>query len=264
MAEKTQPGFREADREAGAILSARGNRLKLIEGFLFCATFFVFALLLRETCRQIAALPRMGKPAVISVTIVGDILYWACLLLVNGPLFAGVLQMAARMANEEEVFLPDLFSPFLSGRAYFRALVILWPLYWKFALFCWFPNVAFDFLRTLFGKTALLTAFGVGTLILLAAVWLLLALGGFVRLSFLLQWRMPLLAASRANRQIFRKSFAGGGLWWLCFLPRILLGFLTVGILLVADVIPRMLISYFRYAGRMTDYVFSSEEPNYE
>ena len=141
-----------------------------------------------------------------------------------------------------------------------RTLIVLFPLYWKFAVFCWFPSILYDALAVAFDTAAAFVVIGNVVLWLLNVAWLLLALRGFLRLSFLLQWRMPLLASGRANRQIAGKSFTGGGRWWLCFLPRILLGFLTVGILLVADVIPRMLISYFRYAGRMTDYPFTLED----
>ncbi len=263
MKDQTAPDFRTANRETGEILSQNGNRLKLIEGFLFCVTAFIFALLLREAGLQMAALAVAGWQNVL-FTVAGDFLYWGFVLLVVMPLFVGLLGMAARMANDCNVYLPDLFLPFATGKKYLRALIVLWPLYWKFGVFYWFPGIAFNALISYFGRTPLLVILGAVVLGLLIAVWLLLGLRGFVRLSFLLQWRMPLLAANRANRQIAGKSFSGGGLWWLCFLPRILLGFLTVGILLVADVIPRMLISYFRYAGRMTDFAFSSEEPNYE
>ena len=263
MANQPLPDFRETNREAGEILSQNSNRLKLIEGIFVCVTFFIFALLLREACLQAAQLmaTQLGK---ILFFIAGNLLYCGVVLLAVMPLVVGLFGMAARMANDCDVFLPDLFLPFASGKNYLRALIVLWPLYWKFGVFCWFPGLAFDALVSYFGKTLLLVILGAVVLGLLIVVWLLLGLRGFVRLSFLLQWRMPLLAAGRANRQIAGKSFAGGGRWWLCFLPRILLGFATVGILLVADVIPRMLISYFRYAGRMTDFVFSSEEPNHE
>lgn len=255
--------FREANRKAGEILSQNANRLKLIEGLLFCITFFFFALLLCEAGAQTAALA-VAEWQVLLLSIAGDLLYWGILLLVVMPLFVGLLNMAERMARGCDVFLPDLFLPFASGKRYLRALIVLWPLYWKFGVFYWFPGILLRALVSLFGQIPWLLASGAGVLLLLAIVWLLLALRGFVRLSFLLQWRMPLLAAGRANRQIAGTSFSGGGLWWLCFLPRILLGFLTIGILLIADVIPRMMISYFRYAGRMTDFAFSSEEPNYE
>lgn len=260
MANGRQPDFRTAYREAGEILSRRSNRFKLIEGLLFFVTFFLFALLLREACLQMAVALAVEQWEKVLFSIVGDLLFWGCLFLVAAPLFIGLLSMAARMASGGEVFLTDLFLPFSGGKRYLRTLIVLFPLYWKFAVFCWFPGILYDALAAVFGNVAAFVVIGNVVLWLLNVVWLLLALRGFVRLSFLLQWRMPLLASRRANRQIAGKSFTGGGRWWLCFLPRILLGFLTVGILLVADVIPRMLISYFRYAGRMTDYPFTLED----
>ncbi len=260
MANRTLSPFRAAYGEAGEILSRKSNRLKLIEGLLFCFTFFIFALLLREACLQIAAVLASSQWAKILLSVAGGLLFWGSLLLVIGPLLVGLLQMAERMAKDDDVFLGDLFCPFASEKQYLRALIVLFPLYWKFAVFCWFPNIAFNALLSYFGESLFLIIPGAIVLAALPVVWALLALRGFARLSFLLQWRMPLLAAGRANRQIAGASFSGGVSWWLRFLPRILLGFLTVGILLVFDVFPRMLISYFRYAGRMTEYPFTPEE----
>ena len=260
MANQRLPSFRTAYDEAGEVLSRRSNRLKLIEGLLFCVTFFVFALLLREACLQTAAVLAVTQLGKILLSVAGGLLFWGCLFLVIAPLSVGLAEMAARMAKDDDVFLTDLFRPFANGKNYLRALIVLFPLFWKFAVFSWFPGIAFDALIACFGSVNYLVLPGVLVLVALAIVWLLLALRGFVRLSFLLQWRMPLLAAGRANRQIAGRSFVVGGHWWLCFLPRILLGFLTVGILLVLDVIPRMLVSYFRYAGQLTDYPFPPED----
>ena len=256
--------FQAANREASVILFRRSNRFKLIEGLLFCITAVLFAFLLREACLQTATVLAKTNGGKILLVLTGGLLFWGFLIFVVAPLFLGLLQMAARMANDEEVFLPDLFLPLSNGKRYLRALAVLLPFLWKIAAFFWLPGFLFDVLEAIFGEMLLFTVLDVVVSALLAAAWCLLALRGFVRLSFLLQWRMPLRASRRANRQIAGKSFSGGGFWWICYLPRILLGFLTVGILLVADVIPRMMISYFRYAGRMTDYAFSSEEPNYE
>ncbi|MBE6529081.1 MAG: hypothetical protein E7680_00545 [Ruminococcaceae bacterium] len=260
MANGIQPDFRTAYREAGEILSRRSNRLKLVEGFLFLVTFFIFAFLLREACWQMALVLAVEQWEKVLLSIVGDLLFYGSLFLVVAPLFTGLLHMAVRMANDGDSFLIDLFYSFSSGKRYLRSLIVLFPLYWKFAVFCWFPGILYDAFAVIFGNAVVFVVVGNVVLWILNVIWLLLALRGFVRLSFLLQWRMPLLAACRANRQIAGRSFSGGGRWWLCFLPRILLGFLTVGILLVADVIPRMLISYFRYAGRMTEYPFPLED----
>ena len=264
MANEAQLNFRRANEEASVILFRRSNRLKLVEGLLFCATAFIFALLLREACLQMAAKLTKTVTGTALLALTGDLLFWLFSFFVVAPLCLGFLQMAARMANDEEVFLPELFLPLLSGKAFGSSLLTLFPFYWKISLFSLLPNILFEVLKFYFGKPLWLVLSGGFVLIILHIVWLLLALRAFVRLSFLLQWRMPLLAAGRANRQIAGKSFSGGGVWWLCYLPRILLGFLTIGILLIADVIPRMMISYFRYAGRMTEYAFSSEEPNDE
>ena len=264
MSERNLPDFRETNREAGKILSQRSNRLKLVEGFLFCGIAFIFAFLLQQGCLQIAALQKEVDWVFILSVCLANVLFWGFQLLVTAPLLVGMLQMAVRMANDEDAFLPELFSPFSSGKAYFRVLVILWPFYWKMGLFWLLPGLAFDGLTALFGASALLSILKTVVSFLLVVAWILLALRGFLRLSFLLQWRMPLPASGRANREIAGRSFAGGGIWWIHYLPRIILGFLTVGILLIADVIPRMMISYFRYAGRMTDYPFSSEEPKHE
>lgn len=264
MQGKPLPAFRETRRQAGEILSQKSNRLKLIEGLLFCLTFFIFGALLEQTCLQIANLPGSDERMQWAAVILAKILFWGSQIFVTAPLVIGLLQMAQRMARGEEAFLADLFLPFRSGNAYSCALTALLPFFERFLLLFALPDLLFGIFELLFGKSLLLSAIETVVLFLLAVAWLLLALRGFVRLCFLLSWKMPLRAARRANRQIAGTSFVGGGRFWLGFLPWILLGFLTVGILLIADVIPRMMIFYFQYTGQMTDFAFSSEEPDHE
>ena len=76
--------------------------------------------------------------------------------------------------------------------------------------------------------------------------------------SFLL----PYFALSLPDAAVRMRPYAVsvGARYWIGFFPWIVLSFLTVGILLLADTLPRMLIAYFRLCRKLNELTTQSEE----
>lgn len=226
-------------RDSTAVLSRDGNRLRFISAILIVATVSLPYLLLfqvRELLLSAEGLTDNGA-ALISACFAAFLLLLTVFLTL--PLVSGLFYLAGRMENGEETLLSDVFYAFANGAAYRRGLCAgIWlaiP-----------PAVLFAVPRTM---VAGLAGFAGNQ----PLRWILVALAAVVAdfLSVIL-----LLGGFRRGGAVFRpergqKRFGHGarrvGLWyWVHFLPHLILSVLSLLIYLIADILPRMLISYFR------------------
>ena len=223
----------QARREADSILATGANRLLLIEAILIVCVFVVLFTSLQSATAFLLM-------ATVPNDTVASLLFWAASLvfLVLGILFAapvilGLFRLVEQMQAGEDPVLLDLFY-FLSSRERYRqSLHITRTASRKIATavivgsgidFAWSILVPDAFLfNTLYGM--LMTI-----IIILCTVWLLFPYGKLY--SLLKNQNKPLCQC-------------GGIRFVFFFFPWILLGFISVGLLLVLDVIPRMLLTYF-------------------
>ena len=232
-------------RRAGEVLSMHGNRLLLTQALLVCivpvSLYGVFDYVF-------AALSLLVGENELGASLLGGAYALVCVLLtlfLTLPLWSGLLFLADAMVKGERAVLADLFRAFSSGREYRRALSLAWQLLWRvclvlvlalaasFAIGAWNPESWLaTFLYTFLGCLAAFLLFG-------SAVRHFLRPYLFVRCADL---------SERARADVARAHFYKGGkvgfFYWLSFLPWILLGLLTLGILLLVDVFPRMLLTY--------------------
>lgn len=237
--------FRMLRRRAGEILSRRGNRLLLMEAL-------IVLLLLIGVCTTISyaffALSMWAaQDAVRSLllAIVYVFVLAAMMLFLMLPMLYGLVFMACRMCADEETVLADLFQAFSSRTRYLRALRL------GRAVFGWLLLIAAVILFTSFAFVLLLPPVlpvrllcgvltgmeGVGGLMLLLRYypvpW------GIVHMEELPYHEVCVLARQRVSDPLWH------GWRYICgFLPWILLGLLSFGIFLLADVLPRMLLGY--------------------
>lgn len=263
MEQKPLPDFRAARTDAGVILSKNGNRLKLMEGIAVCLLPVFLSVVLAELFQSVVGLAT-EKESVLFFAEVAVFCFSALFqLFFTLPLFAGLLGMAAGMARGEAVLLTDLFEPFSGKSSYRRALgLVVRPF-----LFTVGMVIVVRWTAGIFGAVggAFWVAFLAAVVIVAEVIlWLRILARGFFAALFVCFCGMPAADAWWKNDRMAGTAKRGGTVWLLCNLPRILLGLLTVGILLLADVFPRMCVSYFLYAGRMTDAVNSSEGTNHE
>ena len=259
------PDFRSARVAAGGILSRKSNRLKLMEGIVVCLMAILLSFLLSGLFRAVVNLTRPENTAETISRILFEAFIALYYLFAVLPLLIGLSGMAAKMAKDASVSLAELFSPFSGGKAYRVALRSAFRFFWTVGLMILAVRgtlALFDLWieRSGVGIAVLAGFTVVGEVIL----WLVLAMRQFPTLSLILFCGMTVRDARSRTRSMKKRARKGGLVWLLSFLPWILLGLLTFGILLLCDILPRMCISYFLYSDQLTESVISPEVTNHE
>ncbi|MBE6589283.1 MAG: hypothetical protein E7643_03815 [Ruminococcaceae bacterium] len=221
-------------RWAGQLLSKVGGRLLLIEALLILLLFVpVYCML--------------ASVAELLLYAVGEVLFWAVLIsavttllllavtfFLVLPMLLGLFCISARLFRGEHVVLADLFEAFSSRARYREALNAGRATFVGGALlYVLLSALGFAFERLLPQAP-------------LNGVLCAIALGGICLCFYLF---FPFL-----GKRVFRfatgkerkgRTYSAGLRTRARFLPWILLGLVTFGILLLADVLPRMLTACF-------------------
>lgn len=253
------PDFFEIGREAKAILARHENRLTLMLAILvtlaMCGVYITFGS---------AYWLLLGVLATTTLTLFLASLLFAVLiclltLLFALPLAVGLFWMAGKMAHGEEVTLAALFEPFGSRRAYVRALGLSWGAFWRFGLTAFTVYLTCTVSLSLF-EGSLLAGIVCGVLVVAeVALGLLLITRNFTVLATVSARDI----SAKEARMLVRNGYGrrGGIVFFVGFLPWLLPGICTFGILLLWDTLPRMLITYFRYSDAINQMtIIQSEE----
>lgn len=216
----------------GEILSRDGNRLLLIEGqaillLLFSACFtlsYTFSFLMTALIDEVWV--RVTVDRVCGLLISAFVIFAAL------PLFYGLFFMARKMTLGESCTLADMFVAFGDRKAYARAV---WGMRFLFVI----GVLVFTAASIL---AAVISATG-GTALWNAAL-------PMISLLITLLLNAPFYTciyeslSEVKHLPTFADSFRRAIRFFVAFLPWILLGLLTVGVLLIADTVPRMLLAY--------------------
>ena len=239
-----------AQKRAGERLAQNGHRLLLIEALSVCLLFVPMYILLSAASAAGLSLIDPTSPAVYPILAVFGVLFFAIMLFLVLPTLLGFCAVAERVAHDRSPILADLFCFFTSRERYFAALSLSARFLWKLTLCVTGVRLTAMLAVLLLPDTlwsVLLCALLIAAEILAGIAW---ELSEFPLLYLLLcrseeEWeegavlfRAPALCALR---------FLGS------FLAQILLGLLTCGVLLVADTIPRMAVTYFTYCDSLFD-----------
>lgn len=255
--------FCEISEAASSVLAKNGNRLLLIAAIALSMIPFVAYSFLDTAFAAVlhpALVDQGSGTTVLLATLVFLVLTASFTVFLVLPLLLGILRMAWRMAEGDDVVLADLFSSFSTARTYRRSLGLsvsaLLRIGLLVALVCLTCGIAISFF---WGSiTAGLLC---GLIVLLeVAVGALLLLRQFPCLAIALYEDTPMRDARRIARHLTSRYRFGGILFFLHFVPRFLLGLLTLGIFLIWEVLPRMCVSYFLYCRKMNDMMIQSEE----
>ncbi len=253
--------FSLVHREAGQILSRRGNRLLLIEAWMVLLVMLPLYSLVGSV---IWAIPQewIGNESAALVRWA----FYGCFLLAFSlfatlPLFVGLLGMAERMERDEETVLADLFLPFSSRRRYVRALRISFGILWR-GILAILPAIVTVTVVTRFANGNTLAALICAALVLAeialgVVLWLRHFFAPYADISNMdgIPPRHP-QDASALRQTAWRE----GARFWFGYLPHIVLGVLTVGIYLFAETLPRMCVAYFRRCRYINESLILSEE----
>ena len=126
-------------------------------------------------------------------------------------------------------------------------------LLWRLLILCTAEVYATRLALSLPASRGVLLLLGALTVIGVFALWYRFAARDFLRAYLTLQ--MP---SDPDRMQPYARSL--GVRYGIGFYPRIVLSLLTLGVLLLADVLPRMLIAYFRLCNKLNEITTRSEE----
>lgn len=261
MARKKR-GVSESAETARELLSQNANRMTVIGSLLVWMMSLAIYYFLFSGIGIIATLFYLdtGVPGFLLLLgyFVLALLYTQFAVL---PLLWGVMQIAHGMARGEEVPLADIFLPFSQKKDYRRAVRLAGGWTWRALLAVALGSLACSAAILLLenGAVRFLACLG----IVVTVLFLYLFLG---RRRF---WMAALLqdcpnAPKRALRRRMKLAHAAspGAVfrYLLYFIPRILLGIATLGIYLLAEVLPLMLLTYFCECNKTLDLIKRLEE----
>ena len=237
----TKKHLLEARKNADAILATGANRLLLIEAILivcvFAAMFTAFysalSLLLSAVLGGNTTLSPLLSYAVLLIYLVAVIFFAA-------PVVLGLFRLTERMQAGDTPVLADLFYFLSSRKRYLRGLRITWIGSLKLVTAIVAVDAIHTFLNNQLADIPSFRPFGVLAIALIIFLYVLWMLFPYSKLYCMLkQGDAPL------DKDAYLRA-PHGGLRLLCFfLPWLLLGFVSIGLLLVLDVLPRMLLTYF-------------------
>ena len=215
----------EARANADAILARGANRLLLIEAILIVCVFVALFISLESATALLLTTLTENELLSSLLPAVTSLIYFVLGIFFAAPVVLGLFRLAEQMQAGEAPVLLDLFY-FLSNRKrYAQGLRATW-------------------LGSL--KVVLMILIVDTVIILCPLAWLRGILKALVILLFTLWMLLPYSKLYSRLRTTDKPARIGGGLrlvWF--FLPWLLLGLVSIGLLLVLDVFPRMLLTYF-------------------
>lgn len=257
MPKKEKQGFPFAmlRREAGNILERDANRLKLIQAIMISVTPLLLYLLF-DSAFRLAILPRLdyfSDPVpYVAVKVAYRLFLYLFALFVAFPLLTGPLQMAQRMVLEEDVYLPEVFGAFSSAHAYRRAIRISLPVLVRIGLLVEVEALVYRGFESLAHGNPFVMLIAVPAYLGVALLWMLLCMRGF--------WQTYVnMTGDRGAVRMRPYAFWAGWSYWIGFFPWLVLSLLTVGICLLADVLPRMLVAYCYLGGNLNEAIRRKE-----
>ncbi len=253
LRQKRLPGvnFHRLWRESGEVLASQSNRLTLILATMVALSPLPFYRVIWRLVRLIPVACFPGKE-MLSYGIAA-LFILAMTLFISLPLLCGLPWMASEMERGRAVLLQDVFRSFADRRSYRAALEISFSVLWRIALLCGLEIALYQLLFFLSEGAVTVMVLGIPLYLGVFIFWYLLAMRGFLLTYFAL--RQP---GEPMNMQPYAVSAAIH--YGMGFFPWIVLSVLTLGILLLADTLPRMLIAYFRLCNQLNEITTRSED----
>lgn len=259
MAERVAPWPHAdaAERASSEVLSRRGNRLRLIEALLLTVLMCGLYAVIDGMASVLAPLLPQTQLFSLLLHVCRGCVWFLLSLFLIFPLLVGLFRMAYRMERQQETVLAELFDAFGSAKAYGRALGLSFGFAWRAALTVLVVCGTYSLADAL--KLPLAAVVGVSLLIVAeVAVCILLMSRSFYTLALsFLEPNASLSQCRRASKRMYRAARLRGVGFLLHFLPQLLLGLMTFGILLLMHTLPKMLIAYFRFcqSGPLSDFI---------
>ena len=237
--------------EAGAVLSEHANRLTLMLAVMVAASPLMLCLSFASLFR-LAVIPLFSEMEWLGYGLM-ILLILTVLLFLVFPLGTGLLRLASEMEAGHHPELADIFYAFSKRSAYRTALRISYSALWRLSVLVALEWGLYGLLFTLSKGAIVVLLLGIPLYIGVFLLWAWLSMR-----SFLLPYFAMILPDAAVRMCPYAVSV--GARYWIGFFPWIVLSLLTVGILLLADTLLRMLIAYFRLCRKLNGLTTQSEE----
>lgn len=215
----------EARAKADAILATGANRLLLIEAILIVCIFVALFISLESATALLLTTLTENEMLSSLLPAITSLVYLILGIFFAAPVVLGLFRLAERMQAGKTPVLMDLFYYLSSGKLYRQGLRI----------------------TRLASIKILLMVLVIDTVnILCPLAWLSGILTALIIVLFIVLLLFPYSKLNSLLKEEDKPPCLGGGvrLVWF-FLPWLLLGLVSIGLLLVLDVLPRMLLTYF-------------------
>lgn len=234
---------------AGRALHESGGRLLLIEALLLTLLLVPAYTLPIGTASLLWS--SFGASEALGIWIfAGTVLLLLLItLFLATPLIMGLFLIAGRLVAGEDTALADLFEAFSSWKHYGNALRVGKQFFFSVSLLFLLLFGAFFALEFVVADSDVLASLVAASLPPLSVAW------------YFFVPHFGNAAAQLVGGNWRRHSYREGLLFRARFFLWILLGALTLGLLLLADVLPRMLVAYFE--DRTTDLTEDGSLPSF-
>ena len=215
----------DARREADAILAKGTNRLLLIEAILIVCVFVATFVSLQSATALLLSAIAQNEDLISLLSQVTSLLCFSLSVFFAAPVVLGLFRLAEQMQAGKSPVLLDLFYFLSSRERYMQGLHATCRGSIKVILMVLFVNTI-----NLVCPIAWLGGILKAIVIVLSVFWML----------------FPYSKLYSRLRTTDKPTRLGGGIGFVWFfLPWLFLGLVSIGLLLVLDVFPRMLLTYF-------------------
>ncbi len=237
--------WRQSYRETTVLLSENGNRLLLTEAGILSLLPVLFYAGNFSLTAWLLSMQSASETVTAAITVCSVLLHLLFTLLLSLPLWLGNSYLACRVRCGKEAALPDLFHAFRSRKNYCAYLGASFRIWWRalltaavlFALFFRADDDGFD------GEPIRVLRMPV---LIAAILWM-----SFLPRIFRFPAKTDPEIAARTLAQSTSVSVFGRLLFFSRFFPWFLLGVATVGVTLLWDTVPRMLLMYENYCRKL-------------
>lgn len=264
--EKKRRALSESMERARKLLSQNGNRMTLVGGLLVWMSTLFFYRLFYIGLALLARLFYLDSGIWGLLFLLG----YFCIavlftIMVSLPLLGGVLRAARSMAREEDVPLATIFEVFCSRRSYWRAVWLSDQLLGQTIGPVLVGALLSAFVASFFESNLIGFAVGGGVFLLFFALGLFVRSRGFWLFALAADRpQEPLRSLKRESKRMGRKRTLISIRFLMAFIPRILLGIVTLGIYLLAEALPLMMLTYFCEYEKTQELMKHLEEIDHE
>lgn len=244
------PCGRRMRREAG-ILLGDGNRrtVMTLSGILIlfiCSLAFVMSEVQSFVSTAVRTIP----------ADVWTVAFWIIAVCLSVffviPILISYQTMGVKIVRQADLSLSDLFSPFFDARTYRMFLLLSVGVVWRLALVVLSASIGIGLVLSFLSDRIFRVLLTSAIVLFAGMIGILIWAGRFSQLYFVFGLGYSVKEAETITHRYYAKNLSVGLRFFFCdVLPQLVLGFFTVGIWWVADVMERMPVMYYLFCQKI-------------